>query len=166
MPFPAIQSLFDPLLPKGLQWYWKGEFIETLSDEAIAAHVKHGSNPPSELSLMHLYPIDGAVQDIGAEETAWGARKAQWSMVIAGVDPDPAKAPELKTWARDYWQSIHDLSTHGGAYINFMSDDEGEARVRASYGANYERLVNVKNRYDPTNLFRVNHNIRPHEKAA
>lgn len=161
LPFAALQGLFDPLLPKGLHWYWKGDYVDELSDAAIAAHVEHGSKSPSELSLMHLYPIDGAVHDVAPDATAWGARKARWSMVIAGIDPDPAMAPVLRRWATDYWTAVHKHNPHGGAYINFMMDDEGEARVRAAYGANYERLVAVKRRYDPANLFRVNQNIRP-----
>ncbi|QLC26564.1 FAD-binding oxidoreductase [Parasphingopyxis algicola] len=164
MPFTALQTLFDPLLPKGLQWYWKGDFVEELTDEAIAAHVAFGSNTPTPLSLMHLYPIDGAVQDVDAEATAWGARKAGWSMVIAGIDPDPAKAGELKSWASDYWAAVHAQNRHGGAYVNFMMDDEGADRVRAAYGPNYDRLVAVKRQYDPANLFRVNQNINPEEK--
>ncbi|MBE1207866.1 FAD-binding oxidoreductase [Aminobacter carboxidus] len=161
LPFVDLQGLFDRLLPKGLHWYWKGDYVDELSDAAIAAHVAHASMSPSELSLMHLYPIDGAVHDVASEATAWGARQARWSMVIAGIDPNPAKAPELKQWASAYWAAVHKHNQHGGAYINFMMDDEGEARVRAAYGANYERLVGVKRRYDPANLFRVNHNIRP-----
>jgi FAD/FMN-containing dehydrogenase len=161
MPFVDLQALFDPLLPKGLQWYWKGDYVDELSDAAIAAHAEHGSKTPSELSLMHLYPIDGAVQEVAPDATAWGARRARWSMVIAGIDPDPTKAPELRRWASEYWAAVHKHNPHGGAYINFMMDDEGEARVRAAYGANYERLVAVKRKYDPANLFRVNHNIRP-----
>ncbi|WP_027156365.1 FAD-binding oxidoreductase [Mesorhizobium sp. WSM2561] len=161
MPFVDLQALFDPLLPRGLQWYWKGDYVDELSDAAIAAHAEHGSKIPSELSLMHLYPIDGAVQEVAPDATAWGARRARWSMVIAGIDPDPTKAPELRRWASEYWAAVHKHNPHGGAYINFMMDDEGEARVRAAYGANYERLVAVKRQYDPANLFRVNHNIRP-----
>ncbi|CAN7206340.1 FAD-binding oxidoreductase [Aminobacter sp. LjRoot7] len=161
IPFAALQGLFDPLLPKGLHWYWKGDYVDELSDAAIAAHVEHGSKSPSELSLMHLYPIDGAVHDVAPDATAWGARRARWSMVIAGIDPDPVKAPMLKQWASAYWAAVHKHNPHGGAYINFMMDDEGEARVRAAYGGNYQRLVAVKRRYDPANLFRVNHNIRP-----
>jgi FAD/FMN-containing dehydrogenase len=110
---------------------------------------------------MHLYPIDGAVQEVAPDATAWGARRATWSMVIAGIDPDPAKAGELKQWASDYWQAVHAHNPHGGSYVNFMMDDEGEERVRAAYGANYERLRAVKRRYDPDNMFRVNQNIRP-----
>ena len=161
MPFASLQALFDPLLPKGLQWRWKGDYVDELSDAAIALHAEHGSKTPSELSLMHLYPIDGAVQDVAPEATAWGARRARWSMVIAGIDPDPAKAPELERWADDYWTALHGHNGHGGAYVNFMMDDEGAARVRAAYGPNYERLVAVKRTYDPLNLFRVNHNIEP-----
>jgi Berberine and berberine like len=110
---------------------------------------------------MHLYPIDGAVHDVAPDATAWGARRARWSMVIAGIDPDPNKAPELRRWASEYWAAVHKHNPHGGGYINFMMADESEARVRAAYGANYERLVAVKRKFDPTNLFRVNHNIRP-----
>ncbi|PWK59440.1 FAD-binding oxidoreductase [Aminobacter sp. AP02] len=161
IPFVGLQGLFDPLLPKGLQWYWKGDYVDELSDAAIAAHVEHGSKSPSELSLMHLYPIDGAVHDVAPDATAWGARRARWSMVIAGIDPDPAKAPKLRQWASAYWAAVHEHNQHGGAYINFMMDDEGEARVRAAYGANYGRLVAAKRKYDPANLFRVNQNIRP-----
>lgn len=160
MPFTTLQSMFDPLLPKGLQWYWKGDFVKELSDAAINAHVEHAAVAPSELSLMHLYPIDGAVHRVGKDETAWNSRDATWSMVIAGIDPDPSKAPALTKWAKDYWTAVHPYDSDGG-YVNFMMDDEGESRVRASYGENYDRLAALKSKYDPTNLFRVNQNIRP-----
>ncbi|UCI26159.1 FAD-binding oxidoreductase [Mesorhizobium sp. B2-8-5] len=160
MPFPALQALFDPLLPKGLQWYWKGDFVKSLPDEAIATHIAQAATAPSELSLMHLYPIDGAVRRVGKNETAWNARDATWSMVIAAIDPDPGKAADLTRWAKNYWTSIHPHNGEGG-YVNFMMDDEGEARVQASYGANYERLSQVKRTYDPFNVFRVNQNIKP-----
>jgi FAD/FMN-containing dehydrogenase len=157
MPYPALQSMFDPLLPSGLQWYWKGDFVQDLPDAAIDAHVEHAAQTPSELSLMHLYPIDGAVHQVGPDETAWRFRDATWSMVIAGIDPDPAAADTLTNWARRYWVDVHPY-TMGGAYVNFMMD-EGEDRVRATYGDNYERLRQVKASYDPSNLFRVNQNI-------
>jgi FAD/FMN-containing dehydrogenase len=159
MPFPALQSLFDPLLPKGYQWYWTGDFVKTLSDEAIEVHLEHAAKAPSELSLMHLYPIDGAVHRVKPDETAWSCRDATWSMIIAGIDPDPSMAGVLKAWAKTYWKAVHPY-TMQGAYVNFMME-EGEDRVKATYGDNYERLVEVKNKYDPTNLFRVNQNIRP-----
>jgi FAD/FMN-containing dehydrogenase len=159
MPFPALQSLFDPLLPTGFQWYWKGDFVKELSDKAIDAHLECAANAPSELSLMHLYPIDGAVRRVGRSETAWGFRDATWSMVIAGIDPDPAKARALTTWAKGYWEAVHPY-TLGGAYVNFLMD-EGIDRIKATYRDNYERLVAVKRKYDPDNFFHINQNITP-----
>jgi FAD/FMN-containing dehydrogenase len=161
MPFAAFQGAFDALLPPGLQWYWKGDFVDELTDAAIADHIDHFARRPTNLSLMHLYPIDGAVREVGPTDTAWSARNSTWSMVIAGIDPDPAKAPELKRWATDYWAAIHRHNRHGGAYVNFMMGEEDAGRVQATYGPNYERLVEVKRRYDPANLFRVNQNIAP-----
>jgi FAD/FMN-containing dehydrogenase len=158
MPYPAMQSMFDPLLPPGLQWYWKGDFVQELPDTAIDVHIEHAAKAPSELSLMHLYPIDGAVQRVGPDQTAWNFRDATWSMVIAGIAADPSGADGITTWAQDYWEAVHP-HTMGGAYVNFMMD-EGEDRVRATYGDNYERLAALKRTYDPTNLFRVNQNIK------
>ena len=87
MPYTVIQTLFDPLLPKGLQWYWKGDFVKELPDAAIDAHVAHAAKLPSVLSGMHLYPVDGAVHRRKKDAAAWGYRDAAWSMVIFGVDP-------------------------------------------------------------------------------
>jgi len=160
MPFPALQALFDPLLPKGLQWYWKGDFVRSLPDEAIDTHLAWTAKAPSELSLMHLYPIDGAVRRVAKDATAWSARDATWSMVIAGIDPDPAKADALRTWGRAYWSAVHPFNLAGG-YVNFMMDDENGDRMQATYGENYERLALIKAKYDSTNLFRINQNIEP-----
>ena len=160
MPYPAVQSMFDGLYPKGMQWYWRGDFVKTLTDEAIDAHLKQAAKTPSELSLMHLYPIDGAVQRVDRTETAWNCRDATWSMVIAGIDPDPQKAGPVTRWTKDYWEAVHPFDM-GGAYPNFMMDDEGDARLKASFGGNYARLTAVKKKYDPSNLFRVNQNISP-----
>jgi len=159
MPFPALQTAFDPLYPPGLHWYWKGDFINELTDEAIDLHVKHGFEMPSWHSTMHLYPIDGKPNEVGPDETPWGHRQAKWSKVIAGVDPDPANTEAISAWAREYWEALHPHSA-GGAYVNFMME-EGEERVKATYGANYDRLAAIKKKYDPTNLFRVNQNIKP-----
>jgi FAD/FMN-containing dehydrogenase len=160
MPYPALQSMFDGLYPKGMQWYWRGDFVKALSDQAIEAHVAEAAKTPSELSLMHLYPIDGAVRRVGKDETAWSARDATWSMVIAGIDPNPQKAEPVTRWTKAYWDALHPFNP-GGAYSNFMMDDEGDARVKASYGDNYNRLAALKKKYDPANFFRVNQNIRP-----
>jgi FAD/FMN-containing dehydrogenase len=160
MPYPAIQSMFDGLYPKGMQWYWRGDFVKELSDAAIEAHIEQAARTPSELSLLHLYPINGAVHRVGKQDTAWGARDATWSMVIAGIDPDPQKAGPITRWTKAYWDAVHPYDM-GGAYSNFMMDDEGDTRVKATYGDNYNRLAALKQKYDPTNLFRVNQNIRP-----
>jgi hypothetical protein len=160
MLYPALQSMFDSLYPKGLQWYWKGDFVGELSDEAIRVHLDYVAEVPSEISAMHLYPIDGAVHDKSKGDTAWNCRDATWSMVIVGVDADPKKAPDLKRWARDYWAAIHPFNLKG-AYPNFMMDDEGEDRLQATYGDNFPRLAALKRKYDPNNLFQINQNIRP-----
>ena len=160
MPFPVLQTLFDPLLPKGLQWYWKGDFVRVLPDAAIDAHIESAAKTPSELSLMHLYPIDGAVHRVRPDETAWNARNATWSMVIAGIDPDPQKAGAVTRWAKGYWEAVHPHNL-GGGYVNFMMGEEDQQRVKTTYGPNYERLAALKKKYDPTNLFRVNQNIQP-----
>jgi len=159
LPFPVLQSLFDGLYPPGLQWYWKGDFVTELSDEAIGLNAKYGSQIPTTLSGMHLYPIDGAMQRVGKNETAWSYRDANFSQVMVGVDPDPSNSERITAWARAYWEALHPHSA-GGAYVNFMME-EGEDRVKATYRDNYERLVAVKNKYDPTNLFHVNQNIKP-----
>ena len=158
IPYPMLQSAFDELYAPGLQWYWKGDFVRELSDEAIERHLEHCEVPTTH-STMHLYPIDGAVHDVDADATAFGYRDCTWSMVIAGVDPDPANREKITRWAKDYWQDLHAYSA-GGAYVNFMMQ-EGADRVKATYRGNYDRLVQVKRRYDPQNLFRVNQNISP-----
>lgn len=159
MPFSALQTLFDPLLPPGLQWYWKGDFVNELSDEAIKVHMKYGSELPSLLSTMHLYPVDGAPQRVGKNDTAFSYRETKWSMVIAGIDSDPANKDRITKWAKTYWEALHPYSA-GGAYVNFMME-EGQNRVEATYRDNYKRLSQIKRKYDPTNLFRVNQNIPP-----
>ncbi|MCU4751330.1 FAD-binding oxidoreductase [Halobacteria archaeon AArc-curdl1] len=158
MPYPTLQGMFDDLYPPGDQWYWKGDLVATLTDEAIAEHERF-AEVPTPKSTMHLYPIDGAVNRMDDDETAWAHRDATWSMVIAGVDRDPYKRGRITNWARDYWEAVHP-HTIGGSYINFMME-EGTERIQASYGDNYERLQEVKATYDPDNFFRVNQNIEP-----
>lgn len=158
-PYPALQSTFDALYPKGLQWYWRGDFFRKISDEAVATHARFAEQLPTMHSTMHLYPVDGAVHRVGETDTAFAYRDVNFSQVIAGVDPDPANADALRRWTADYWNATHPHSA-GGAYVNFMMD-EGQDRVRATYGPNYRRLTEVKAQYDPANTFRINQNIRP-----
>jgi hypothetical protein len=130
-----------------------------MPEEAIAQHVEFGQRMPAGHSTMHLYPIDGAVHDVGSSDTAFSYRDVLWAEVIVGVDPEPDNAEAITQWTVDYWNATHPFSA-GGAYVNFMMD-EGQERVKATYGANYDRLTEVKAKYDPDNLFRVNQNIRP-----
>jgi FAD/FMN-containing dehydrogenase len=159
IPHPALQGMFDALYPAGMQWYWRADFVNELSDAAIDLHVKYGSQLPSMFSTMHLYPIDGAAGRVGKSDTAFSYRDARWAEVIVGVDPDPANNEAITSWCKDYWLALHPHSA-GGAYVNFMMD-EGQERIRATYRDNYARLAAVKAQYDPTNLFRVNQNIQP-----
>jgi FAD/FMN-containing dehydrogenase len=159
LPEPALQSMFDPIYPPGLQWYWRADFVNELSDKAIDQHVRFAQALPTVHSTMHLYPINGAAARIAKNETAWSYRDANWAQVMVGVDPDPANKEKITKWTKDYFDALHPYSA-GGAYVNFMMD-EGEDRVKATYGGNYARLVEIKAKYDPQNLFRVNQNIKP-----
>ncbi|MBN4057860.1 FAD-binding oxidoreductase [Olleya sp. AH-315-K02] len=161
MPYPAIQTLFDGLFPPGMQWYWRADFFNELGPEIRAQHLKFGSSIPTPLSQMHLYPISGAASRIGAEDTPWAYRNAKYAGVIVGVDPDPENADKITKWCKEYWEALHPYSS-GGAYSNFMMD-EGQERVKASYKHNYERLTEIKAKYDPTNFFSVNQNIEPNK---
>jgi FAD/FMN-containing dehydrogenase len=159
MPFSALQSLFDPLYPPGLQWYWRSDVFTEISDAAIEVHRRYGERLPTGHSTMHLYPIDGAAARVPADATAFPHRGGGWAGVIVGVDPDPANAELIAQWARDYWTDLHPTAS-SGSYGNFLMD-EGEDRVRASFGGNYDRLAQVKALYDPENAFHVNLNIPP-----
>jgi berberine-like enzyme len=159
MPHPALQGMFDGLYPAGDQWYWRADFVNEIPDEAVEIHARFGAELPTLQSTMHMYPIDGAAHDVGAKDTAWNYRDAVWGSVFAGVDNDPANVGAIRQWSVDYHEALHPYSA-GGAYVNMMMD-EGQERVRASYGDNYDRLAEIKATYDPENHFRVNQNIEP-----
>jgi FAD/FMN-containing dehydrogenase len=159
MPYPALNSAFDGLVPPGLQHYWKANFATELSDAAIDAHLEHGSKVPVVNSTVHIYPIDGACQRIASDATAFAYRDANFATVIAGMWPDPSQNEANTRWVRDYYDATAPLSEEGG-YINFMAADDQD-RIRANYRGNYDRLVQVKRTYDPDNLFHLNQNIRP-----
>ncbi|WP_205873662.1 FAD-binding oxidoreductase [Mycobacterium camsae] len=158
-PYPSLQSTFDGLYPRGLQWYWRGDFFRKIDDGAVQAHARFVEELPTMHSAMHLYPIDGAVHRVGQTETAWAYRDVNFSQVIVGVDPDPANGPALRQFTADYWEATRPSSA-GGAYVNFLME-EGQDRVRATYGPNYRRLTEIKAEYDPDNTFRINQNIIP-----
>ncbi|MDQ3677048.1 MAG: FAD-binding oxidoreductase [Actinomycetota bacterium] len=159
MPYPALNGAFDALLPPGLQHYWKADFVRELTDDAIAAHVEHGPRVPCVEATMHLYPIDGACHRVASDATAFAYRDARFACVIAGMWPDPADNERNTRWVREYWDAIHPHSELGG-YVNFMAGDDQD-RIRDNYRGNYRRLVEIKHRYDPENLFRMNQNIDP-----
>ena len=159
MPYPALNSAFDALVPAGLQHYWKANFVRELTDEAIAAHLVHGPKVPVVNSTVHIYPINGACHRVATDATAFAYRDATFAPVIAGMWPDPAQNDANIKWVRDYYAATAPLSEEGG-YINFMAGDDQD-RIKANYRGNYPRLVDVKRRYDADNLFRVNQNIRP-----
>ncbi len=159
MPYPALNAAFDPLLPPGMQHYWKANFVKELTDEAIAAHLEHGPRVPAVTSTMHVYPINGACHRVGATATAFGHRDASFAAVIAGMWPDPADNEKNVEWVRDYYQAIAPHSEAAG-YTNFAAGDDQD-RAPANYGASYERLVQVKRKYDPGNLFHLNQNVKP-----
>ena len=159
MPYPALNSAFDALVPPGLQHYWKANFVTELTDDAIAAHLEHGPKIPVVNSTMHIYPINGAAQRVAPDSTAFAYRDATFATVIAGMWPDPADNEANTAWVKDYYAATAPHSEEGG-YVNFMAEDD-QSRIRANYRGNYDRLAETKRRYDPDNLFRHNQNIQP-----
>ena len=159
MPYPAINALFDELMPPGLQQYWKGSFAGELTDGAIEAHLEHGPEIPTMNCAMHIYSINGACHRVSPDATAFAYRDATFATVIAGVWPDRADNEKNVKWVRDYYKALEPHSAAGG-YVNFMdADDQG--RIKDNYKGNYDRLVAIKKKYDPGNLFHLNQNIRP-----
>jgi FAD/FMN-containing dehydrogenase len=125
----------------------------------IEAHVKHGPGIPTFNSAMHIYPVSGAANKVPKGDTAFFYRDAKYVHVIAAMYPNPSDTEKNVAWVRDYWSALHPYSS-GGAYVNFLME-EGEDRIKATYGENYDRLAALKSKYDPTNLFRLNQNVRP-----
>ena len=159
MRYPVINTLFDELLPAGLQHYWKSNFAHSLPDEAVDAHITHGAKTPTLESGTFIFPINGAGHRVAPEATAFGGRSAPYSVVVAGAWQDPADNDKNIQWVRDYYEALRPHSEEGG-YINFMSHDDHD-KAPSNYGASYQRLRQVKTAYDPDNLFRVNQNIQP-----
>ncbi len=159
IPIPTLNSLFDWLYPPGLQWYWKGHYVNELTDESIDENIKFGSSLPTPRSTMHLYPIDGKAHEVDQKDTAWGHRNIRWVQAILGVSDDPKKTDLIKNWSKEYFDAVIAYSS-GGGYVNFTMQDD-EARVKESYGLNFDRLRKIKKKYDPDNFFHLNQNIKP-----
>lgn len=164
MPFPMLQSMFDAVFPPGIQMYWKADFVNDLTDEMNALIARYSERKPVGSSMIGFHPIDGVASRLPNDATAWSYRDARWAEVIVGASPDSTDNDKLVAWARETWEALHPYSA-GGAYVNFMME-EGSDRVHASYRDNYERLAQIKAKYDPGNLFRMNQNIKPQESST
>ena len=164
MPYPVINTLFDELLPAGLRHYWKTHCVAEMSDEAVEVHLRHGAQLPTLESGVFFFSLDGAPKRVPADATAVGFRDAAFSVVIAGTWHDPADDAPNIAWVRDYYDALRPYAQEG-VYVNFMADAVGGA-ARATYRDKYERLLAVKRRYDPENVFRLNQNIDPKQDGT
>jgi FAD/FMN-containing dehydrogenase len=161
LPYTVLQSSFDPFFPKGWLFYWKSLYLDRLEEAEIAALTRIGADRPTPLSAVALRRLGGQMARVAADETAFGSRAAPYLLSLDTTWNDPRDTERCVQWTRDTWRAAHQFSS-GGLYLNFAGfGEEKEALVRAGYGANYERLVEIKTRYDPTNLFRMNNNIPP-----
>ncbi len=160
MPYTALQSMLDEGSPAGLRYYWKSDYYDTLSDGLIEALIANAQCMPPGPSIIGTHQLGGASARIGEDDTAFSHRKAAYAINVVAGWSDPQESERHIQWVRDSWTAFRPFST-GGVYVNFLGD-EGEARVREAFGAaKYDRLVALKNKYDPTNLFRLNQNIKP-----
>jgi hypothetical protein len=160
MPFTGVQSAFDPFFPKGLLCYWKSTYVEELSDGLVDALCDLAASRPSPRTTMDVWPMLGASSRPGAADTAFG-RRPPYMIAFESSWTDPSENDANIAWARDAYASMKRFDSTG-VYLNFPGfGEEKEELVRAGYGANYERLVGIKTKYDPDNLFRMNLNIPP-----
>ena len=155
----AQQRLRRALSARGSSTTGRRTSSTELTDDAIEAHLEHGPKVPVVNSTVHIYPINGACHRVASDATAFAYRDATFATVIAGMWPDAADNEDNIKWVRDYYDATAPLSEEGG-YVNFMSGDDQE-RIKANYKGNYDRLVEVKRKYDPDNLFHLNQNIKP-----
>lgn len=163
MPYVQIQKMMDEGFPAGRQNYWKSNFLKDLDFQAIKIIVDHVAKAPSPFSAVAIEQLGGAVNRVGMDDTAFNHRDARYNLLIVGIWADLAAKAENVKWVRDLWDAMEPYSS-GGVYVNYLGQeaDEGAERIKAAYGPEkYERLVALKNKYDPTNLFRMNQNIKP-----
>ncbi|HHP7245219.1 MAG TPA: FAD-binding oxidoreductase [Elainellaceae cyanobacterium] len=168
-PFAVIQSMFDAGQQPGNHYYWKSEYLPGLSDEAIvsdrpsviATSIHYAEHITSPMTGILIFQLGGAISRVDEEAMAASHRDAEFVININTAWENPSESDRHIQWTRDFWQAMRSQST-GGVYVNFLSRDDGADRVQAAYGkATYDRLVQLKNQYDPTNLFRINQNIQP-----
>jgi len=160
MSYVQLQSMFEPYFPPGRHTYTKSNFLRELSDDAIAAICEWAGKSPSPYTFAPFFEHwHGAVSRVGVSETAFPHRQHSWNLFAWSGWADPADTARNIQWTRECWESVRPYLIEG-SYVNYVSD-EGEAVAQSAYGPNYERLVALKNKYDPTNFFRMNHNIKP-----
>jgi FAD/FMN-containing dehydrogenase len=160
VPYATVQNLLTEIFQPGRLHYWKAGFVDSFSDDAIEAIVDFFAGAvPGFFAAIAIEQLGGAVSRVRPQDTAFSHRDAQHSLLVLRMWQDPADSEENIDWARRCYRTAEPF-LQGGAYVNYLGD-EGEARIRAAYGSNYERLAAIKNKYDPTNFFRLNHNIRP-----
>jgi FAD/FMN-containing dehydrogenase len=161
IPYTAMQSIVENFNPPGMRNYWKSDYLTQLSDDAIDLLVEEYPSVPAPQTHLIIEHMAGAVRRIGEDETAVSHRDASYNAIIVGMWAEPAEDERTIGWVRQLWEALRPFSS-GGVYVNYQMGDEGEDRLRAAYGTEkYERLVALKNKYDPTNLFRLNQNITP-----
>jgi hypothetical protein len=160
-PYTQVQSYLDATEPKGNHYYWKTEYMAELSDELLAVWRDLAAECPIPKAQIGVLHVGGALNEREADDGAVGNRDARYACgVIGSWAPGEPGVDDFPEWVRDAWRRIRPFST-GGNYINFQTADEDDDRVRASYGAQFDRLVEIKTRFDPRNVFRSNRNIRP-----
>ena len=159
IPYLQVQSAADSTFPRGRRYYWKAQFLREITDGAIDTLLTAYATAPSVRALAVLQQVGGAIGRVPMPETAYAQRSASYDCFPISIWEDPADDEANIRWARELWTAMRPFST-GGVYVNNLGD-EGEDRVRAAYGSNYDRLVALKTKYDPTNFFRLNQNIKP-----
>lgn len=159
-PYVQQQALLDATQPRGRRYYWKSDYLAELSDGLIEGVLAHAERLPSPHAAVILFPVDGPLNDLPPDHSPMGNRDARFILNITAAWDDPADDAVNVAWARETWEDLRRFST-GGTYINFQTEDEGDDRVRAAYGSNYDRLAAVKAKWDPDNLFRMNKNVAP-----
>ena len=159
-PYVTQQSLLDATQPKGRRYYWKSEWLADLNDGLLVKYREHAAKIRSPHSAVLLFPIGDAVAKLPNESSAMGNRDARWVFNVAAAWDKAEEDAEHVEWARAAWRDLRTFST-GGTYINFLTEEEGAERLKAAYGENLRRLGEIKKKWDPANLFRVNKNIAP-----
>jgi len=160
MPYSQINAMLDDGFPKGALNYWKSSFLRELSDEAIDTLIERFLATPSPMSVLFLEHFHGAATRVGVTETSFPHRDQGYNLLIISQWLEPADNVRNIAWGRDTYAAMEPFMA-AGRYVNYLADDEGGDPVRAAYGPNYERLVELKKKYDPTNFFHMNQNIKP-----